>query len=180
MFIFGTKHLYSYFAIIHILNMLPVYRNKNMNALGDFSQSQMLASKNGEISRDIFGIIDHSQMEITYKNTLLFFSFFFFCCLCYQLYQKKKNYVNKINVRIAYVSIIVIFIEELQSARFYPTHFMVINFIIFTTLVSYLNSLNESYWWHFILLTVHSKSPYFFSSKISSCFASLSVIIIKV
>lgn len=147
MFIFGTKHLYFHFAIIYICKMLPVYKNKNMNALGNFAQSQMLASKNGEISRDIFGIIDHSQMEITCKNTLLFsFSFFFFAICVTSCMRKQKSRVNKINVSIAYVSTIIIFIEALQSARFYPKHFMVINFVIFTTLVGYLNSLNRSYW----------------------------------
>lgn len=37
MFIFGTKHLYFYFAIIYICKMLPVYKNKNMTALGNFT-----------------------------------------------------------------------------------------------------------------------------------------------
>lgn len=52
-----------------------------MNALGNLSQLWMLDSKNGEISGDIFDVIDHNQMEMTCKNTLL----------------------NKIKVRTAYV-----------------------------------------------------------------------------
>lgn len=42
-----------------------------MNALGNLSQLWMLDSKNGEISGDIFDVIDHNQMEMTCKNTLL-------------------------------------------------------------------------------------------------------------